>query len=109
MHRCEAYLFNWVVPLSSHTIGEQAGILAFSTIVARERRSVSAWRTVMREKLAALRAAFLELRRASVFKKTFAAEAALSVAVELLEKIVEEIERLKAAGGGADRKTSPER
>ncbi len=63
----------------------------------------------MREKLASLRAAFLELKMASVFKKTFAAETALSVAVELLENIVEEIERLKAAGGGADRKTSPER
>ncbi len=63
----------------------------------------------MREKLAALRAAFLELRRASVFKKTSVAEAALSVAVKLLEKIVEGIEGLKAVGGGADRKTRPER
>jgi hypothetical protein len=46
-----------------------------------------------------------EVKKASVFKKAFAAEAALYVAVELFEKIVEEIETLKACEGGANNET----
>ena len=59
----------------------------------------------MREELVALRAALQEVKKASVFKKAFAVEAALYVAVELFEKIVEEIEKLKASEDGADNKT----
>jgi hypothetical protein len=54
---------------------------------------------MMREELAALRAVLQEVKRASVFKKAYAAEAALSVAVELFEKVVEEIEKLKGCEG----------
>ena len=57
----------------------------------------------MREKLAALRAALQELKRASVFKKTLAAETALAVAVDLFGKIVEEIEALKGREDRADK------
>lgn len=56
----------------------------------------------MREKLAELRVALQELKRASVFKKAQAAEAALMAALILTEKIVEEVEELKKGQGGAD-------
>lgn len=61
----------------------------------------------MREELVALRAALQDVKRASVFKKAVAAEAALYVAVELFETIVEEIEKLKAREEGTDNKTWP--
>lgn len=51
----------------------------------------------MKERLTKLRDALELLKRASVFKKALAAEAALLVAVDLFEEIVEEIERLKAS------------
>ena len=56
----------------------------------------------MREKLAALRAALQDLKRASVFRKAIAAEAALVKAVELIEDMMREIEDMKKreAGGG---------
>lgn len=57
----------------------------------------------MREKLAELRATLQELKRASVFKKALAAEAALMAAQVLIEEMVEEIEKLKRGQGGADR------
>jgi hypothetical protein len=53
----------------------------------------------MREKLAALRAALQELKRASVFRKALAAEAALVKAVELIEDMMHEIEELKKSEG----------
>jgi hypothetical protein len=59
----------------------------------------------MREKLTALSAALQELKRASVFKKSFAAETALLQALELFEEIVEEIEKLKGSQTDADRRT----
>ena len=49
----------------------------------------------MREKLANLRAALQEMKRASVFKKAMAAEAALLAALALIEEMVREIEKLK--------------
>lgn len=49
----------------------------------------------MREKLAALRAALQDLKRASVFKKALVAEVALTKAVELIEDVVREIEEIK--------------
>jgi hypothetical protein len=55
----------------------------------------------MREKLAELRAALQELKRASVFKKALAAEAALMTALVLIEEMVDEIEKLKKGQGGA--------
>ena len=61
----------------------------------------------MREELVALRAALQDVKRASVFKKAVAAEAALYVAVELFETIVGEIEKLKAREDGTDNKTWP--
>lgn len=56
----------------------------------------------MREKLAALRAALRDLKRASMFRKALAAESALVKAVELIEDMMHEIEELKKreAGGG---------
>jgi hypothetical protein len=57
----------------------------------------------MKEKLADLRNALQELKRASVFKKALVAEAALTAAVVLIEEIVEEIEKLKRTQGSADR------
>ena len=61
---------------------------------------------VMREKLALLRAALDEVKRASVFKKAAAAEVALTAAIILIEDMVGEIERLRAA---QPRDTSPRR
>jgi hypothetical protein len=61
----------------------------------------------MREELVALRAALQDVKRASVFKKAFAAEAALYVAVELFETIVGKIEKLKAREDGTDNKAWP--
>jgi len=57
----------------------------------------------MKERLAKLRDALELLKKASVFKKALAAEAALLVAVDLFEEIVEEIERLKGSQTGTDR------
>lgn len=57
----------------------------------------------MREKLAELRASLQELKRASMFKKALAAEAALIAALVLIEEMVDEIEKLKREQGGADR------
>ena len=54
----------------------------------------------MREKLAALRAALQDLKRASVFKKALVAETALTKAVELIEDMVREIEEMKKREGG---------
>ena len=56
----------------------------------------------MREKLAALRAALQDLKRASVFRKAIAAETALVKAVELIEDMMREIEDMKKreADGG---------
>jgi hypothetical protein len=55
----------------------------------------------MREELANLRTAFQDMKRASVFRKTLAAEAALLAALVLLEAMVEEIEKLKGDKGAA--------
>lgn len=57
----------------------------------------------MREKLAELRAALQELKRASMFRKALAAEVTLMAALVLIEEMVEEIEKLKRGQGGADR------
>lgn len=57
----------------------------------------------MKEKLAKLRATLKELKKASMFKKALAAEAALMAALVLIEQMVEEIEKLKKGQGGADR------
>jgi len=57
----------------------------------------------MRKKLAELRATLQELKRASMFKKALAAEAALMAAMVLIEEMVEEIEKLKREQSGADR------
>lgn len=57
----------------------------------------------MREKLAALRAALQDLKRASVFRKTIAAEAALVKAVDLVEDMMQEIETLKQRDGIGDK------
>lgn len=56
----------------------------------------------MKEELANLRAAFQNMKRASVFTKVLAAEAALQAALVLLEAMVEEIEKLKGNKGGTD-------
>ena len=53
----------------------------------------------MREKLATLRAALQEMKRASVFKKAMAAQAALLAALALIEEMVGEIEKLKGDKG----------
>jgi hypothetical protein len=57
--------------------------------------------TIMRDKLAELRATLQALKKASVFKKALAAEAALIVVLALLEKMVAEIEKLKEGRGDA--------
>ena len=57
----------------------------------------------MIEKLAELRATLQDLKRASMFKKALAAEAALIAALALIEEMVEEIEKLKRGQGGADK------
>ena len=57
----------------------------------------------MRDKLAELRASLQELKRASMFKKALAAEAALIAALALIEEMVDEIEKLKREQSGADR------
>ena len=49
----------------------------------------------MEEKLARLRAALQDLKKASVFRKALLAETALLAAVALMEQMVEEIEKLK--------------
>ena len=54
----------------------------------------------MRERLAMLRDALERLKAASVFTKALAAEAALIVAVDLFEEIIEEIERRKDRESG---------
>jgi len=56
----------------------------------------------MRKKLAELRTALQELKRASMFKKALAAEVALMAALVLIEEMVEEIEKLKRGQGGTD-------
>ncbi|MEK6664287.1 MAG: hypothetical protein AABY73_10530 [Pseudomonadota bacterium] len=55
---------------------------------------------MMREKLAALRAALQDLKRASMFRKALAAETALVKAVELIEDMMREIEEMKKREGG---------
>jgi hypothetical protein len=57
----------------------------------------------MRNKLAELRTALQELKRASMFKKALAAEAALMAALVLIEEMVEAIEKLQRGQGGTDR------
>jgi len=57
----------------------------------------------MRKNLAELRTTLQELKRASMFKKALAAEAALVAALVLIEEMVKEIEKLKRVQGGADR------
>ncbi len=49
----------------------------------------------MEEKLARLRAALQDLKKAGMLRKAFMAEAALLAAVALIEEMVEEIEKLK--------------
>jgi hypothetical protein len=56
----------------------------------------------MREELAKLRAALQDMKKASVFKKTLVAEAALLAALVLIEQMVAEIEKLKGGKGDAD-------
>jgi hypothetical protein len=56
----------------------------------------------MREELAKLRAAHLTMKKAGVFKKTLAAEDVLEAALVLIEKMVDEIEKLKADKGEAN-------
>ncbi|MES2370316.1 hypothetical protein [Thiobacillus thioparus] len=53
----------------------------------------------MREELAKLRAAHQVMKKAGVFKKAVAAEDVLEAALILIEKMVEEIERLKTDKG----------
>lgn len=57
----------------------------------------------MREKLAALRAALQDMKRASMFRKAIAAEAALVKAVELIEDMMREIEEMKKREGGGSK------
>lgn len=49
----------------------------------------------MEEKLAKLRAALQDLKDSGVLAKGYMAEAALLAAVDLMEEMVEEIEKLK--------------
>ena len=49
----------------------------------------------MQEKLARLRAALQDLKKAGVLRKAFMAEAALLAAVALMEEMIAEIEKLK--------------
>lgn len=55
----------------------------------------------MREQLAHLHKALQDLKRASVFRKAMAAEAAIEAAVVLLEQMMDEIEKLKREKDGA--------
>jgi len=55
----------------------------------------------MREELAKLRAAHQVMKKAGVFKKALAAEDVLEAALVLIEKMVGEIEKLKADQGEA--------
>lgn len=55
----------------------------------------------MREELAKLRVARQVMKKAGVFKKALAAENVLEAALVLIEKMVEEIEKLKADKGEA--------
>lgn len=57
----------------------------------------------MRERLANLRATLQEMKRANVFKKALAAEAALLATLVLIEEMVEEIEELKGDKGSGDK------
>jgi hypothetical protein len=50
----------------------------------------------MRDELAHLRAELQNLKKASVFRKALVAEAAIGAAVDVLEKIIVEIEALKS-------------
>jgi hypothetical protein len=56
----------------------------------------------MRDELEKLRAAHQTMKKAGVFKKTLAAEDVLEAALILIEKMVEEIERLKTDKGAAN-------
>jgi hypothetical protein len=56
----------------------------------------------MKESLDRLRAALQDMKKASVFRKALAAEAALLAAVVLMEQMVEEIEKLKHDKADAD-------
>jgi hypothetical protein len=58
----------------------------------------------MREQLAKLRTSLQDLKRASVFKKAVAAEAALVAAVALIEQMMGEIENLKERQEDAGKK-----
>ncbi len=49
----------------------------------------------MQEKLARLRAALQDLKKAGVLRKAFMAEAALLATVALMEEMIAEIEKLK--------------
>lgn len=49
----------------------------------------------MQEKLARLRAALQDLKKAGVLRKAFMAEAALLATVALMEEMIAEIENLK--------------
>ena len=62
----------------------------------------------MRKKLAELRATLQELKRANMFKKALAAEAALMAAMVLIEEMVEEIEKLKMGQGARTDKAAVE-
>ncbi len=57
----------------------------------------------MRDKLAALRAALQDLKRASMFRKAIAAETALVKAVELIEDMMREIEEMKKREGAGSK------
>lgn len=57
----------------------------------------------MREKLAALRAALQDLKRASLFRKALVAETAISKAVDLIEDMVREIEEMKKREAGGSK------
>jgi len=55
----------------------------------------------MREQLAQLHAALQDLKKASLFRKAIAAETAIVIAVEMIEKMMDEIEKLKRDKDGA--------
>jgi len=77
------------------------GATHFDTISSRR-----TWaRAVMRERLAKLQDALEALKKASVFKKALLAEAALLVALELFEEIIEEIDKPTESRSGAGRQT----
>lgn len=58
----------------------------------------------MREQLTQLHKALQNLKRASVFRKALAAEAAIVIAVDLIEQMMGEIEKLKRDKDGAGTK-----